>query len=138
MDLTRREFVAASVAPVMITGSGCIGKEDEELESFYFDSDLNKAPVDIDGEDIYVNLRSFAEGQGLEENRIEYQEPGDRVWSVLDAEDVQGTETAVAESYTTDEPGEYRFRSVVEADEERYVSETEVVEFVEDIENDFL
>jgi hypothetical protein len=137
MDLTRREFIAASVAPVIATGSGCTGRQEDGPEELYFSADLDRAPVKLDGEDIYVNMQSFAEGEDLQENRIEYQEPGEQVWNVLDSEEVQGSESAMSESYTTDTPGEYRFRSVVEAGGESYTSETEVVEFVDEIEDSF-
>lgn len=137
LDLTRRDFIAASAAPVVVTGSGCIEEEAPgKLDTFYFESDLQEVPVDLDGEDIYVNLSSAVEGTELEENRIEYQEPGASAWNVLGAEEVDGAESAIQESYTTDKPGEYRFRAVAETRENRYVSETEVVEFVEEIESD--
>jgi hypothetical protein len=137
MDLTRREFIAASVAPLIATGSGCTGRQEEGPEELYLSTDLDRAPVKLDGEDIYVNLQSFAEGEDLQENRIEYQEPAEQVWNILESEKVNGSESAISESYTADIPGEYRFRSVVEAGGEQYVSEAEVVEFVDEIEDSF-
>jgi hypothetical protein len=137
MDLTRREFIAASVTPVIATGSGCTGRQEDRSEELYFSTDLDRAPVKLDGEDIYVTLRSLAGEETPYRHSIECQKPGEQIWYALESEEVQGGESAISESYTTDTPGEYRFRSVVEAGGETYTSETEVVEFVDEIEDSF-
>jgi len=60
-------------------------------------------------------------------------EPGERVWNTLSTEEAEGGEISATEAYSAEEPGDYRFRSVAYTGEETYVSDSETVEFVEEM-----
>ena len=139
VDLNRREFMAATVAPVAT--AGCLGSSEDEntgLEKFYFDTDLEKAEVDVDGEDIYVNLYAHAEDsqEALQKMELQYMEPGEDVWKNLTTEEADAGEISATEPYSAEEPGDYRFRSVAHTEQASYASEVEVVEFVEEMGTD--
>jgi hypothetical protein len=137
MKLNRREFVAATLAPITAT-AGCTSGNETGPEELYIETDLEKAELEVSDHDIFVNVYTLAEDSELETLELQYMEPGSDTWEILSREEASGGEAAFAEPYHPGEPGEYRFRSAAEAGGEKYFSEQETVEFVEDLGNGFL
>ena len=132
--MKRRDFLRAAATAVPATLAGCTGKgsEHEEIDTFYLETDLDKLETEVNGNDLYVNLMSYAEDEDLENMRLEYREPGEEAWNVLEQQEAEKGESQISEPFHAETEGRYRFRSVAETGTENYVSETEEVEFVED------
>ncbi len=132
MKDSRRDFLkkAAATAAPLAAFSGCTGTGSrEELEAFYIETDLEELDTEVDGHDLYVNVMTYAEDRTLEDMTLEYREPGEDVWNVLDREEAKGGEVQISEPFHAETVGEYEFRSVASTGETNYVSETEEVRF---------
>lgn len=136
MDISRRKFLGAAAGSIFAT-SGCLSSEEGELDSLYFDTDLDKLETDLDGQELYVNLFAHAEDteETLESMEIQYRVEGEDVWETLTETDETGNEISLTEAYSSEQPETYQFRSKVSTGRETYTSDTEVVEFVEEINN---
>jgi hypothetical protein len=129
MDITRREMLLAggSIA-------GGIGLA-SSMDSDYSDAQFTTVPdVDRFDKDYFLDLRAFAEIDGLESLEIQYRELGEE-WETLETAEPEDGEAVLSSAYTPDSTGEYEFRAVAHA-EDTYRTESEYVEFMEDVGTD--
>lgn len=133
MDESRRDFLrkaAVTVAPLTAV-SGCVTEgKDETIDALYIEADPEELHTEVDGHNIYVNLMSYAEDESLEELRMEYREPGEDAWKILDEREADGEKLHIQESFSTDQEGEYMFRSIASTGQQEYISEIEEVNFL--------
>ena len=131
MEMNRRVFLKGTALGV--TGvSGCLGSGEsgEDLESFDLWTDLESMDEKVGGHDIHVNVYSHVESgnEGVEEVEMQYLEPGEEAWQVLDREEASGSSLSVEESYDPEITGTHSFRAVAYTENKQYVTETEDVE----------
>ncbi|MFB6116729.1 MAG: hypothetical protein ABEK10_04440 [Candidatus Nanosalina sp.] len=132
MKDSRRDFLrkaAVTAAPVTAL-SGCIGdEEDQEIDSLYIETDLEELDTEVGGHDVYVNIMTYAEDEKLEEMALQYREPGEEAWNLLESQEASDNEAQISEPFHTETEGEYEFRSVASTETTQYISETEEVVF---------
>ena len=132
MSDSRRDFLrkaAATAAPVTAL-SGCMGeREDQGIDSLYIETDLEELDTEVDGHDIYVNVMTYAEDEELEKMTLQYREPGEDAWNLLESREASDSEAQISEPFHTETEGEYEFRSVASTETTQYISETEEVVF---------
>ena len=129
---SRRDFMkkaAAAAAPVTAI-SGCMTSKQEGIETLYIEADPEELHTDVDGQDLYANIMAYAEDESLKELRMEYREPGEKTWNILDERKTDEEKLHIQESFHTDMEGSYSFRSVAQTDQEEYISEVKQVEFL--------
>ena len=132
MGMNRRHFLTATAGALTAT-AGCTGSDEEGLDELYFDTDYNKIHTDSDGHELNVNIYSHAEDDemALDSMQIEYREEGNDSWNVLSELEEESQELTMHETYASPEPKTYQFRSVVSSNDKDYVSQEEIVTFID-------
>lgn len=134
MKEARRDFLFR--ASVAVTGlaslSGCINEEQrhEDIDEIYVETKIDEVRTEVLGKDVYVNVRSYAEDDSLEEVELQYSEPGEEAWDVLTEKLSEGDEAEIVEPFNG-EQGSYEFRTVAYLEgEEKVVSEKKEINFL--------
>ena len=134
MEEARRDFLFR--ASVAVTGlaslSGCVNEEQrhEDIDEIYVETKIDEVRTEVLGKDVYVNVRSYAEDDSLDEVELQYSEPGEEAWDVLTEKLSEGDEAEIVEPFNG-EQGNNEFRTVAYLEgEEKVVSETEEINFL--------
>ena len=130
--MNRRHFLTATAGALTAT-AGCTASDEEWLDELYFDTDYNKIHTDSNGQELNINIYSHAEDEeiALDSMQIEYREEGEDSWDVLAEAEGEEQEITMHETYSSEEPETYEFRSVVSSEDTQYVSQEETVTFLE-------